>query len=74
MFKVGDRVQVKTWAFCGVPELHGQRGTVICVRPSSIGVDFDNDFDHAHDCDGMAKHGRWGDETELIKLNEDWDE
>lgn len=75
-FNIGDRV----WAVKpvdGWPSLVGKYGTVVDISPNipHIGVEFDEEFDGAHNCQGHCDgtRGRYGfaDEFELVFETQD---
>lgn len=53
-------------------EVVGMTGTIVEVRESDVGVDFDQHFALEHNCAGFARlgHGRWGSPRSLELLDE----
>ena len=63
---VGARV-VCVDEFSCCDEVIGMTGTIVKVRKSDVGVDFDKHFSLEHWCSGLATlgHGRWGSPASL---------
>ena len=69
-FKIGDRVEVIGGSYnSGIK--NGNRGTIVSVDGSLMGVDFDIDIG-GHDCSGRGRYGHcWRVPTEYLKKIEE---
>lgn len=69
-FKIGDRVEVIGGSYnSGIK--NGNRGTIVSVDGSLMGVDFDIDIG-GHDCSGRGRYGHcWRVSTEYLKKIEE---
>ena len=58
-----------------LPDVVGLTGTIVTINamnPNWVGVDFDADFEGAHECGGLARYGRYG-APSALELLKDFD-
>ena len=56
-----------------LPDVVGLTGTIVAINGAGTGwvsVDFDEDFNGAHSCNGLARHGRHGNPSALELLKD----